>query len=342
MKNNNEKLIQQLCERKYNPNKEPPKEEIVFIIESKNIGTFQNFVTITGMQKSGKTTFMTAMIASAISRKEIFGMRLRLPENKSRIAYFDTEQGDYDFYKTMGKVKTFCKLENLPEYFDAFNFREDEPNEIVQMIEKYLEKNIDCGLLVVDGILDLVQGYNDEKESKKLINILKKITKKYSLLSILTLHKGKTTSNTIGHLGAMADRAAQSVLSVEKNKEQGTFVLKADYLRSADDFTPVEIYFNKQNNTWEQTIYSEENTKVKKLQLRPNELSIDKHIGNIATIFNFNEIQQYKELVQNISEIYATGINWSKECVRHFIIEKLIFKTEYGYTNRQQSKLFIK
>lgn len=328
--------------RKYNPDKPPPPEQIVFLIEQKNIGTLQNFVTITGMQKSGKTTYMSAMIAAALTNEEKLGMRLRLPENKRRVSYWDTEQGDYDFHQTMLKINSFTGIDKLPPTFDSYNLREDDPKDIILMIQKYLELHKDCGLLLIDGILDLIESFNDEAESKRLVNLLKQLTKKHDLLALLTLHKGKTTSTTLGHLGSMADRAAQSVLMVEKNKERGTFILKADYLRSADDFTPVEIYFNKGAHLWETTIYNpEQDTKVKKLQLKPHELDRSMHETNVTRIYTLQEIYEYKALVQNISEFYARSRDWSRECVNHLLREKLIFKTLDGYTNRQQAKLFI-
>lgn len=335
-------IVKQLDQRKYDPNKPPPPEQIVFLVESKNIGTLQNFCTITGLQKSGKTTFMSAMMASALTKTEQLGMRFYLPKMQPKVAYFDTEQGDYDFHRTMERVKVFCQTDKLPNHFDTYNIREDEPHEMIWMIEKYLQLNPACGLLVIDGILDLIESYNDESESKRLINILKKITKVHNLLALLTLHKGKTTANTLGHLGSMADRAAQSVLLVEKVKERNTFLLKADYLRSADDFTPIEIYYDKADNIWKQTLYNpEQDTKVRKLQLKPHEYDKETHAGMVVKIFKFSEVIQYKDLVQSISELYAVGINWSKGCVAHLMKEQLIFKTETGYTNRQQARLYI-
>lgn len=342
-KKDDEAIVTQLQNRKYDPTKPPPAEQVVFVIESKNIGTLQNFVTITGMQKSGKTTFMSAMIAAGLTNTEQLGMRLHLPQHKNKVVYFDTEQGDYDFHRTVDRVRQFCQCDKLPPNFDGYNLREDEPHEMVWMIEKYLQLNPDCSMLVVDGILDLIESYNDEAESKRLINILKKITKVHNLLALLTLHKGKTTANTLGHLGSMADRAAQSVLLVEKIKERNTFLLKADYLRSADDFTPIEIFFNKEVHCWQQTIYNpEQDTKVKRLQLKPQEYDRDVHASQVVRIFSFEEVVSYDNIVKSIIELYAVGRNWARECVKHLLKEGLIFRTEYGYANRQQAKLHIK
>jgi KaiC/GvpD/RAD55 family RecA-like ATPase len=330
--------------RRYDANKEPPKEQVIFLIESKNIGAVQNFITVTGMQKSGKTTFLSAMIAAGLINAEVLGMRLHLAQNKRRVAYWDTEQGDYDFYRTMERTRFFCGVDEVPGNLDAFNLREDEPKDIIALIETYLKQTPDCGLMVIDGILDLIESYNDEGAAKRLVNWLKKISKARGLLMILTLHTGKTTANTLGHLGSMADRAAQSILRVEKNKERNTFILKSDYLRSAEDFTPIEIYFNKEAHTWHTTIYNPDDDKPleKRRQIKPFEIDTDEHKHSIIKIFSLATHLSYKELVQNICEVYATGQNWAKECVKYFVKEGLIIKTDLGYTNRSQAKLFIK
>src|SRR4051794_6322438 len=125
-----------LIERQYDPNKPAPTEQIIFYIEQKNIGTLQNFVTLTGLQKSGKTTFLSAMIAAAITNRETLGMRIRLPEDKRKVCYWDTEQGDFDFHRTMERIKMFTGAERLPPWFTAYSLREDGPADIIWMIKK--------------------------------------------------------------------------------------------------------------------------------------------------------------------------------------------------------------
>lgn len=335
-------LLELLEQRKYDPNRPAPVEQIVMRIEGKNIGSLQNFITVTGIQKSGKSRYIGAIAASAISRTEIFGISVRLPQDRPRVAYWDTEQSDFDFYRSMEAIKRLAGLDALPANFDAFNVREDDPRIIQHLVARYLADNPDVGLLLIDGLLDLLNAFNDEIASKKLINDFKRWTKKGNLLAVLVLHKGKSSATTLGHLGAMADRAAQSVLSVEKNKDRSSFILKADYLRSSDDFTPIEIYFNKSATTWEQTFYNpESDTKIKRLQLKPAEFDNDVHRQNLIRIFSADLTLQYKDLVQGIKEIYAVGVNWAKDAVPHLMKEGLLFKTDKGYTTHNQARLYI-
>jgi hypothetical protein len=337
------KIDDLLFNRAYDPNKEPPPNQIVFRIEQKNIGSLQNIVTITGLPKNGKGKFIAGIAAAALSRQEVFSMSIRLPEGKQGVALWDTEQSDYDFYKSMETIKKLAGIDTFPPHFHAFNVREDEPMNILKMIDRYLQLNENCGLLILDGMLDLLTSYNDEAESKRLVNILKRWSKLYNLLIPAVLHRGKSSSTTVGHLGSMADRASQSILIVEKVKERNTFQLRPDFLRSADDFTPIEIYYNNHSHQWEQTDYipSEEDQKVKRMILSPPEINREVHSANVMRIFNSEDLQSYDLLVQNIREIYAQGREWARKCIPFLMQEGLLFKTQHGYTREKKTRLFI-
>lgn len=331
-----------LSQRRFDPTREMQPEQVLLSIDRQNIGSIQNVITISGLPKQGKSRFVGAMIASAITRNEIFNIRLRTPEGRNKIALFDTEQGEYDFYKQIDFIKKLSGTTEMPENFFAYNTREDFPRTQIQLVNKFLELNKDCSVIFLDGILDLLDSFNDEKESMRLMRLIKKWTKEKNILLIQVLHRRKDGTATLGHIGSAADRVSQSILTVEKNKERNTYILKPEYLRSAEDFTPIEIYYNRQDGGWQQTWFTpDEPEKIVRLKKpKPSELNIDDHRMNVLRIFNSQSLQNYKELRQNICEIYATGSNWAQECVPYLISQNLIYKVEGGYTNQRQGKLY--
>lgn len=327
--------------RKYDPTRDPGPEQILFRIDGKNIGTIQNIVTISGLPKAGKSRFLGAIAASGISSSEIFNMSLRVPEDRPGIGYFDTEQGDYDFIKT---VKYISKLSGgITDNFHAYSTREDFPGVQLKLIRTFLHTHPDCSVLILDGILDLLDSFNDERESVRLMRLLKKWSKELNLLIILVLHRKKDGTSTLGHIGSAIDRASQSILTVEKNKERGTYMLKPEYLRSTDDFTPIEIFYNKGSDSWERTFSDQgDSDKVKKMRkLTPQELLIEDHQLNVRRIFNVERPQTYESLRKNISEFYIMGKNWSESCIKYLLDQNLIFKTVAGYTNVKEQKMFV-
>ena len=333
---------QLLASRRYDPNREMQPEQILLRIDNQNIGSIQNVVTISGLPKQGKSRYIGAMVASALTRQEIFNIRVKTPEGRNEVALFDTEQGEYDFYKQMDHIKTLAGG-NLPTSFFAYNTREDFPRQQLLLIDKFLELHPACSIVFLDGILDLLDSFNDERESMRLMRLIKKWTKEKNVLIVTVLHRRKDGTATLGHIGSAVDRVSQSVLTVEKNKERNTYILKPEYLRSAEDFTPIEIYYNRQETIWQQTFYvpDEEDKVVRMKKAKPEELPIEEHKMNVLRIFNVQPLQKYSELKQNICEMYAAGMNWAQQCIPYLISQGLIFKTIDGYTNQRQAKLYI-
>ena len=223
-----------------------------FKIQDNIIGNSESFITLTGLPKAGKSTFLSAIISSAIINKPIFTFELKLfPEiKKTKIGYFDTEQSAFDFSKTINRIKDFTGIgDRVFDYLDCFLTNSDSVKDILGMIHEYLLTQPRCGILVIDGLLDLIENLNDEGSSKLLIRQLKKWAKEYNLLIISVLHLGKKDLTSIGHLGSNADRYAQSVLLVEKSKNN-TLICSGKYLRSAPGFTQVELMYNINSNSY--------------------------------------------------------------------------------------------
>jgi len=225
----------------------PPPQNKIFTINDNLILSRGNFMLLTGLPKVGKSLITSIIIASALSNNEYFKLKVNRPLDKNIIALFDTEMGYNDLYNSINNSfniiinETGISLNkiyyNLKSFLNVFSMREDDPSPILEMIEIYLENNKKTGLIIIDGLLDCVYNYNDEKEAKLLINFLKRITKKFDIGIICIIHTGKTTGSTIGHVGAFADRYCQSNLEIIK--ENNTVVLKPKFLRSSRDFDPI-------------------------------------------------------------------------------------------------------
>lgn len=332
-------VLELLQKRKYNPTREPQPEQVLLKVGGKKVGSLQNIVTISGKQKQGKSRYVGAAIASALTGNEIFEIRLRLPHDRKKIALFDTEQGEFDFYRNISQIKDMAAIGELPGSFEAFNTREDEPINQLKMIDAYFELNPDCAVMFIDGLLDLLIDFNDARESKNLINFLKRITKTRNCLIIGVIHRGKGADTTLGHLGSMADRLAQSVLKIEKIKERNTYCLSAEYLRSDEDFTPIEIYWGA--GGWQQTFHIEnkEPAKIKAIKARPDDWPDEDHILQLPSVFSVSPVQPYETLIQNIKEVYGVGRNWAVDCIKHLRENGLISKNDLGYTYLKTKKI---
>jgi hypothetical protein len=344
MKVKNDQMRELLLSRLYNPHDEPPEEQVIFRIQFQNIGSLGNFSLLTGLPKAGKGKYISGFTAAGITRQETFGMSVKLPEGKTRISYWDTEQSKHDHHKMMKLIKQLSDCEDFPDSFNAFHCRRDSAQQIMDMIKYYLTLYPDTGIVIIDGLLDMIDSFNDERQSKLLVNFLKEITDVYNLFVLAVLHRSKSVDKSMGHLGSAADRAAQSVLVVEKNKETKRYILKAEYLRNGDDFTPLEIFYNPQLSIWQQGDYTPQETPVKRsgsYQASPREYDEEQHRANSVRIFLQGQYQDYKTIIENIRVIYAVGDRWARQCLSFLLERGHVFKSEQGYTNIRQTKLTI-
>jgi len=226
-------------------------EDMIFLTIGNNIiGSAGNFISLTGLPKSAKSTYLMGIIASAISGRQIYGFSTLLGAypDKERVALFDTEQSGGDFQTKAKLIKKLSKLPDIYEKFDCFTCVEHSTYDILMMIQTYLENTPNCAILCIDGLLDLIDNMNDERQAKKLTKIIRKLAKKYNCLIVVVIHLGKDRT-AIGHIGQSTSRYCQSQLEITKTKD-GTFTCEGKLLRSAGGFEPIEIVYSKQKKTF--------------------------------------------------------------------------------------------
>jgi len=245
-------LLKVLEQTHHRDNYIPKPENAVLKIKDSLIGTLGNFVIFTGLPKAGKGTFLNAMLASTFSEQaNHFGLSLNthyLPIQT--IAYFDTESNEDDFYNNINRTKFIARKTIFPDFISMFQFREFASNEIISLIEYYLEKQRPP-VIIIDGLLDTIEDFNNIEQSKQRIQWLKRITKQYNCLVIGVIHLGKKENHTLGHFGSMLDRYAQSVMEVSRDYERNIYTIKPKYLRSA------KTWFEQINIQWTGNDYEE-------------------------------------------------------------------------------------
>jgi len=308
-----------LLKRRYNPNYIPTKEDIIMTISNRHTGSVENFVTFSGLPKTGKSSFIAGLVASAFVPYEVFSMKIHLPKERKKICYFDTESSDYDFYRQINKIKGFCELSELPSTFNAFQVREDASASIRRMIERYLELNPDCAVIVIDGLLDLLTNYNDERESSLLAKWLKKITKVFKVLVITVLHQSKSNLSTTGHIGAASDRFAQSTLDIVKDRDKNTYVLSSRFMRSDSDFDPITLM--NFNGIFQQVETETNKPVIIKKASDMDDMEIKRLCNLIVTL-----PMDYNDIVNEIIERTANGKIFAKNLVKIWISKSFIIK----------------
>lgn len=236
-----------------NLDKAPDDSRFVLFAGGRKVGSVGNFVCITGKPKARKSAFAQAILSSAITQSEVMGIGVRMPEN-NHVALVDTEQDTNDIASNLYRlkkqigIKTFKPVDN----FSVYSVSTLEPAKVVSFINQLFIQRKDIGLMVIDGLLDLITDMNDIKESRELLHQIKHWCVDHRCLIVTILHQSKSSGYSIGHLGSFADRKAQAVLQVEKEKDDNISTLSAQYMRSDRHFEPISITYNTHLETYEQ------------------------------------------------------------------------------------------
>jgi len=244
-----------LQEREFSREFQPPPETIILTVADKVVATTCAYAVYAGLPKSGKSTYISGLIASAFTPFPVFSQKLYLPDRRRRVVLFDTESSPFDLARSRDRIAQLAMIPTVPDRLDIFSLREDSPYINRAFIESYFQAQPECAVGIVDGLLDLCTDYNDVATTREVTDYLKRITKIYDVCLVLVLHLSKNTGETLGHLGANTDRWAQSTLTVKKNRETKQMILEPKFLRSSDEFDPVAISWDPGLGKWREEPY---------------------------------------------------------------------------------------
>jgi KaiC/GvpD/RAD55 family RecA-like ATPase len=278
-----------------------PAEDITLTIGGKKIASLGGLVVLTGKPKARKSTFLHSFLASAITYKEIYTIQASLPDQKKQVVLIDTEQSNYDLYRSISRFAYTINadIQELPNLnFKLYTTRLLGALETITLIDNLLENNKEIGVLAIDSLLDLCNDINEVTEAKSVIQRIKFWLDTYKITIITVIHQSKSTNFSLGHLGSFASRFCQSELSIEKNEDL-TSTLKPVYLRSDENFTEVNIKWNEENKNYQQV------SNIKTMILE--EMN---HSEIINKIFAARNEYTYKSITEELKNHYPDKSNY--------------------------------
>ena len=204
------------------------------------IGTLGNFSASIGKAKSKKTFNVSAIVAAALKNGTVLRYVAELPEDKRKVLYVDTEQSPYHCLKVMTRI---LRMAGLPDDRDNENLeflalRKYTPEQRIRIVEQAIYNTPEIGLVIIDGIRDMVYDINSPGESTRIISKLMQWTDDRQIHIHTILHQNKGDENARGHIGTELNNKAETVLLVEKDKSNGDISnVSAMHIR-AMDFEP--------------------------------------------------------------------------------------------------------
>lgn len=219
---------------------------VVFKIGGSTIGTLGNFSASTGKGKSKKTFNVCAIVAAALSGKTVLNYEPSFPKDKRRVLYFDTEQSSYHCHKVLERIN---KLVGYPPDYDCdlldfVMLREYSPIERRQIIELALDQRLGVGLVIIDGLRDLLFDINSSSEAAEVIGLLMRWTSLYNIHIHTVLHLNKGDDNVRGHIGTELNHKAETILQICVNDNDSTISEVHPALVRDRDFVPFAFRIN--------------------------------------------------------------------------------------------------
>ena len=241
--------LEKVFNDKFNINVKPQKKPSTLFMYCSDtdkrvgIGGDGDMITFCGLQKTRKSAVATCAASCFITGGTNTSLKFDAENPTGRnLIYIDTEQSKYENWWSCNQMLWQQGLEQNRPNFHAFRITELELTKKIQFLDYAVNKvgNVACVLL--DGIVDLCQDYNDQKESRALVEWIRRISSINNFLLINVLHNARSTGKARGHLGTELLNKGKCNINVTKDKEMGYSTLEIDDLRGS--FEPKGFDFN--------------------------------------------------------------------------------------------------
>jgi len=305
------------------------------------IGTLGNFSVSTGKAKAKKTFNVSAIVAAALVNGQVLEYQASFPESKRTILYFDTEQSPYHCQLVMQRILRLAKLpiDKEPQNLKFSHLRAiADPNERREIIRYAIYNTPDVGLVVIDGIRDLMLDINNSTEATKLVGDLMQWTSEQNIHIQTVLHLNKGDDNARGHIGTELNNKAETVLQITKDNTMPERSIVAPSIIRSKPFEKFAFRLKEVEDEIciPQIDLSYSDNERKSHRFSYQELSTNEHQKALEPVFSTNEVLPYSKLIVALKEAYAkiVGLSYGqtklKELLQFLLNKGIVVKEERG------------
>ena len=305
------------------------------------IGTLGNFSVSTGKAKAKKTFNVSAIVAAALVNGQVLEYQASFPESKRTILYFDTEQSPYHCQLVMQRILRLAKLpiDKEPQNLKFSHLRAiADPNERREIIRYAIYNTPNVGLVVIDGIRDLMLDINNSTEATKLVGDLMQWTSEQSIHIQTVLHLNKGDDNARGHIGTELNNKAETVLQITRDNTMPERSIVAPSIIRSKPFDKFAFQLKEMEDGMcvpeIDHLYSDNECKSHRYSY--NELSDTEHRNALKQTFVTSEVLSYGEIIAALKKAYAEVVGQAygqtklKELLQFLLNKGIVIKEERG------------
>jgi hypothetical protein len=183
------------------------------------IGTYGNFSFVQAPPKVGKSFFTSLLSSAYMNGSNKYTGKLKGHRKGRKIIHFDTEQGKFHAQKVFRRPVLMNDLEVDDNYY-TYALRNMSPADRVNFIDYVIEDTLDgkdIGLVIIDGIADLVSDVNNLEQCSYAVQKLMSWTDEYKCHIVTIIHSNYGSDKPTGHLGSFLEKKAETQIKLEKN-----------------------------------------------------------------------------------------------------------------------------
>lgn len=200
-----------------------------------SICTYGNFSFIQAPPKTRKT-FLVSLFASVyLADKNKYGLDIQGHSGGRKLIHYDTEQGEYHAQKVFNRIANMS--EGKGEYL-SYGLRRYSPKERLAFIDWHLSQEDNVGLVIIDGVADLVNDVNDLESSSEAVQHIMRWTQDYNIHIITVIHSNWNSTKPTGHLGSFLEKKTETQIALSLTEDEKATIVNCKRSRgiSFDDF----------------------------------------------------------------------------------------------------------
>ena len=182
------------------------------------IGTYGNFSFVQSPPKTKKTFFISLLASVYLSGTNNFGGEIKGHRDGRCLLHFDTEQGKWHAQRVFKRAVDMADMdgsENICYY--TYGLRTLGFKTRIEFIEHCIKTKRRTGLVVIDGIADLVGDVNNLEESNACVQKLMEWSAKYNCHIVCVIHSNFGSDKPTGHLGSFLEKKCETQIQLEAN-----------------------------------------------------------------------------------------------------------------------------
>ena len=184
------------------------------------IGTDGNFSFVQAFPKVGKSFLMSLIVSAYQSGINQYTGIIKGHRRGRKIIHFDTEQGKFHVSKLARRPLMMNNLKNDDNYhiYALRSMNHQERIEFIDYILFDLFEGKEIGLIILDGIADMVSDVNNMEQSNFIVQKVMTWTSKLSCHLTTVLHQNFGSDKPTGNLGSALEKKAETQIKLEKNE----------------------------------------------------------------------------------------------------------------------------